>query len=329
MNKAKDENSFVPGRGHHKTPQQCHFESLPEYKITHEKGAVDKMLSHFITAPFLVIPLMLWRAIGVFCQGMLTEHGGQIAALKAIGEAGKILLRIIPAGWCIQKAANRIIEHIIREVTVTVHAECLGMSRHDLLIGRGQIDPQGDTHHVEAEYIRIMGNLDILAVVREVYHRLHVQVLLCIIENLRKDVIGVKNTIGIGLNRGNRRIALRRLKFVEFTRVAVVVVNMAAHDVEHDEVVLGWVNLRQILEQRLVVFIGEVIGVVGPFCMVGSFRYQCDGTVVLAVAALITEPPGLIAGFFGYVDDGSRIKEFLAIILALLRQCPLQDRNRL
>ena len=59
------------------------------------------------------------------------------------------------------------------------------------------------------------------------------------------------------------------------------------------------------MQQGFVVFVGEVVGVIGPFRMVGGLGDKGNGTVILAVAALVAEPPGFIAGFLGYVDDGS------------------------
>ena len=85
----------------------------------------------------------------------------------------------------------------------------------------------------------------------------------------------------------------------------------------------------KVRQQRLIVFIGESVGIVRPGGMVSGFSHQGDGTVVLAVTPLIAEPPGFIAGFFRHIEDGGRFKEFLAIVLALFRKCPLQHGNGL
>lgn len=60
---------------------------------------------------------------------------------------------------------------------------------------------------------------------------------------------------------------------------------MAAHDVQDDEIVLRRIDLCKIGEQRFIVFIGEVVGVIRPFGMVCGLGDQRDGAVVLAVAA--------------------------------------------
>ena len=198
-----------------------------------------------------------------------------------------------------------------------------------MLVGGGQVDEHGDAHHVEAEHVGIVRNLEVFPVVGEVDHGLQVQILLGVVEHLGEDVVRVEDAVGIGLTGGDRRLALGSLEFAEGRGIAVVVVNVAAHDMEHHEIVLGGVKLGQVRQQGLIVLVGEVVGVVRPLGVVGSLGYQSDGAVVLAVAALVAEPPGFIAGFLGHVNDGGGVKELLAVVLALLREGPLEHRYRL
>lgn len=181
-------------------------------------------------------------------------------------------------------------------------------------------DPHRDADHVEAEDVRIVGDRQVLAVVGEVDHRLQVEVLLGVVEDLREDVVGVEDAVGIRGFRRHRRTALFALEFVEALWVAVVVVDVAAHDVQDDEVVLVGVDLHQVWQQGLIVLVGEVVGVVGPFRVVGRLGDERDGAVVLAVASLIAEPVGVVARLLGDVEDGGGVEELLVVVLALLRQ---------
>ena len=174
-----------------------------------------------------------------------------------------------------------------------------------------------------------MGNLQIFPVVGEIDHGLQVQVLLGVGKDLGQDIVRIENAVGIGLGGSHRGLPFCRGKFAEGGGVAVVVVDMAAHDMEHHEIVLGGIQLGKIGQQGLIVLVRKVVGVVRPLRMVRSLGHQSDGAVVLAVTALVAEPPGLIAGLLGHVDDGGRIEELLAVVLALLRQSPLQHRHRL
>ncbi len=260
---------------------------------------------------------------------MLPKHRGQGFTVKAIGEAGEILFRIVAAGRGVQEPADGIVEHVVGKVTVLMLIERRRMAGHGFLILRGNVDPEGNPHHVEAEYIGIMGDFQIFAVVGEVDHSLQIEVLLRIVVNLAHHIIGVENAVGIGGRRGSLGIFFHCLEFVKGSGVAVVVIDMAAHDMQDDKIIFGWVELVQIGQQSLVIFIGEGIGIVCPCGMVCGFGDQGDGTVVLAVTSLIAEPPGFITGFFGNVDNGGRFKEFLAVVLALLRKRPLQNGNGL
>ena len=98
---------------------------------------------------------------------------------------------------------------------------------------------------------------------------------------------------------------------------------------QDDEVVLVGVDLCQVRQQGLVVLVGEVVGVVGPFRVVGRLGDERDGAVVLAVAALIAEPVGVVARLLGDVEDGGGVEELLVVVLALLRQGALQDGDGL
>ena len=171
-----------------------------------------------------------------------------------------------------------------------------------------------------------MRDREVLPVVGEIEHGLEVQVLLRVVEDLGEDEVRVEDAVGIGLHGGNLAlpVPLRELR-----RIAVIVVDMAAHDVQHDEIVLRRVDGLEIVQQRLVVFVGEVVGVVRPFRVIGRLGDERDGAVILAVAPLVAEPVGRIARLFRDVEDGGRVEEFFVVVLALLRERALQHGHGL
>ena len=98
---------------------------------------------------------------------------------------------------------------------------------------------------------------------------------------------------------------------------------------EDDEVILAGIYGWQILQQGGIVFVGEDIGIICPFGMVCRAGHERDCTIILAIASLVAEPVGLIAGFLGDIDDGGRFEELFVIVLALLGKGALQYGNGL
>ena len=203
------------------------------------------------------------------------------------------------------------------------------MSGHGALVFVREVHPERDAHHVEAEYVGIMRDLDVFPVVGEVDHRAQVQILLRVGEDLREHVVRVEHAVRIGRHRHHARGAVRRLEAVERRRVAVVVVDVAAHDVQHDEIVLRRIELREVRQQRLVVLVGEVVRVVRPLRVIGCLGDERDRAVVLPVAPLVAEPPRLIARLFCDVDNRGGAPKLLVVVLALLRERALQDGHGL
>ena len=203
------------------------------------------------------------------------------------------------------------------------------MAGHRVLVGVRQVDPHRDAHHIEAEDVRVVRDLDVLAVVGEVDHRGEVEILACVVVDLREDRIRVEDAVRVRRHRDHARRAVLRGKAVERLRVTVVVVDMAAHDVQHDEVVLRGVYLREVGEEGLVVLVREIVGVVRPLRVVGRLCDERDGAVVLPVSALVAEPPRLVARLLRDVDERCRVEEFLAVVLALLRERALENGDGL
>ena len=164
--------------------------------------------------------LLFRQAVGIFGQGMRAEHGCECLAAEAVSGAGKILLRIVAARWRVEQAADGIVEHIVGEIAALMAAECLCVPWQCLLVGWRQVHPHGDAYHIKAEHVRIMGDFEVLAVVGEVDHRLQVQVFLCVIEDLRQDVVGIEDAVGIRWCRSGPGIFFRGLELIEGSRIA-------------------------------------------------------------------------------------------------------------
>ena len=61
--------------------------------------------------------------------------------------------------------------------------------------------------------------------------------LLRIIKNLADDIIRVENAVGIRGRGSCSGIFLQRLELVEGGRIAVVVIDMTAHDMQDDKII--------------------------------------------------------------------------------------------
>ena len=165
--------------------------------------------------------------------------------------------------------------------------------------------------------------------IREIDHRAQVQILLCIGKDLREDMIRIENAVRIGRRTRRRRVPRRRRKLRPRIGVAVVVVDMTAHQMQDDEVIRLWINTRQVREQALVILRRKIVGVVRPLrhvCRLGDHR---DRTVELTVAPLVAEPVRLVADLLRHIEDRRRLIELLVVVLALLRQRALQHGNGL
>ena len=163
----------------------------------------------------------------------------------------------------------------------------------------------------------------------EVDHRAQVQILLRIGKDLREDMIRIENTVRVGRRTRRRRVARCRVEFRPRIGVAVVVVDMTAHQMQDDEVIRLWINTRQVWEQALVILGREIVGVICPLrhiCRLGDHR---DRTVELPIAPLIAKPIRLVADLLRHIEDRRRLIELLVVVLALLRQRALQHGDGL
>ena len=83
---------------------------------------------------------------------------------------------------------------------------------------------------MEIEYVGIVRNHQVLAVIGEVDHRLQVQIVPRVLEDAPQIVVRVEDAVRIRL--GIRSCAARRIDpALERGGIAVVVVDVAAHDV--------------------------------------------------------------------------------------------------
>ena len=163
----------------------------------------------------------------------------------------------------------------------------------------------------------------------EIDHRAQVQILLRIGKDLREDMIRIENTVRIGRRTRRRRVTRRRVELRPRIGVAVVVVDMTAHQMQDDEVVRLWINTRQVREQALVILGREIVGVICPLRHVRRLGDHRDRTVELPIAPLIAEPIRLVADLLRHIEDRRRLIELLVVVLALLRQRALQHGNGL
>ena len=259
---------------------------------------------------------------------MLTEHRRQIVAREAIGARREVLRRIVMVRLRMQDTGNRVVDHVVREVLALVTPQGRRDRGLRRLAGGRHVYEHRDAHHVEVEYVGIVRNHQVLSVIGEVDHRLQVQIVPRILEDAPQIVVRVEDAVRIRL--GIRSCAARRIDpALERGGIAVVVVDVAAHDVQHDEVVLRSVDLGQILQKILVVLLREEVRVIDPLRAIRRLRDERDGAVVLPVAPLVAEPVRIVARLLRHIDERCRVVEFFVVVLALLRQRTLQDRHRL
>ena len=259
---------------------------------------------------------------------MLTEHRRQIVAREAIGARRKVLCRIVMVRLRMQDAGDRVVDHVVREVLALVTPQGCRNRWLRRLAGGRHVYEHRDAHHVEVEYVGIVRNHQVLAVIGEVDHRLQVQIVPRVLEDAPQIVVRVEDAVRIRLS--IRSCAARRIDpALERGGIAVVVVDVATHDVQHDEVVLRAVDLGQILQKILVVLLREEVRVIDPLRAIRRLRDERDGAVVLPVAPLVAEPVRIVARLLRHIDERCRVVEFLVVVLALLRQCTLQHGHRL
>ena len=165
--------------------------------------------------------------------------------------------------------------------------------------------------------------------VGEIDHGAQVEVLLRVVENLFEDVIGVEHAVRIRRRARHRGVARRRFELRPCVRVAVVVVDVTAHEMQDDEVVRVRVDARQIREEFFVVFRRKGIGVIRPLRLVRGLCDHRDRAVKLPVAPLIAEPVGLVADFFRNVENRCGFEELLVVVLALFGERALKDGDGL
>ena len=173
-----------------------------------------------------------------------------------------------------------------------------------------------------------MRSLQLLAVVGKVNHRLHVQILRGV-KNFRQHEVGVQNRIRVARRGKHHAGTVARHPLLEVARVAAVVVNVTAHQMQDDEIIFVRVDAVKELQQNFVGQLREVEGVVGPLGNVGGLRNQRRRALVVSVASLIAEPVSFVAGFFGGVDNRHGLEKIFVVVLTLLGQRTLQDGYRL
>ena len=79
----------------------------------------------------------------------------------------------------------------------------------------------------------------------EIEHGLQVQVLLRVVEDLGEDEVCVEDAVRVGLHGGNLALAV---PLRELRRIAVIVVDVTAHDVQHDEIVLRRIDRPEVVQ---------------------------------------------------------------------------------
>ena len=141
-----------------------------------------------------------------------------------------------------------------------------------------------------------------------------------VVVNLRQDPVRIEDGIvEIGF-----LVDLAVIEFLKFLGVAVAVFDMAAHDVEDDEVLFLGIDALEELQEGAVQrrFLQVPVDPFGDICRIG---HQGDRRIGDADRTLVAEPVRLIAGFLGHVDDGNGFVEGLVVVEIRFRQGVFQD----
>ena len=157
----------------------------------------------------------------------------------------------------------------------------------------------------------------------EVDHGVEVEVIPGVVVNLRQDPVRIEDgVVEVGF-----LVNLAVVEFLELFRVAVAVFDVAAHDVEDDEVLFLRIDAFEELQECAVQgrFFQVPVDPFGDVGRVGNQRNRCIGD---ADGALVAEPVGLIAGLLGHVDDGNGFVERLIVVEIRFRQGVFQDGDR-